>query len=131
MIRTIRVLKALAEWEDNLVEFKWGKTDCVHFADFVTKKITGHSVMPDWAVYGNEDEAHEIVDEKGGFLEALEFALGDSLEPDQLKIGDIALARLPIVGEIVGIHMPYQFVTVHHKGLIQCSDSYEVCGWKV
>lgn len=133
-MRFIKVMRAIAEWEDDRTEFRYGATDCCRFAAHITKRITGEEIWPAWAVYDDAGSAALLVGSYGGLREIVSHALGEPVSPSLLKVGDPVLANLPKVGEIMGVYVPGSFVTVLDRGLCQfdiTNKNYLVCGWRV
>lgn len=111
-------------------QFKYGTLDCCLFAGEVVKELTGSNPMEQF-MYNDETEAHRLISLWGGSLErAAEKLLGESVDVDELEVGDVILARVNQV-DIVGVMLIDEGILKTANGTVKVPKRLIVKGWKI
>ena len=120
------VQDVIARYENKEVEY--GVRDCCQFAGAVYKEITGKDVMEHFD-YSSEEEAYEIIEERGGWDAMLEDVLGEPIYQG-FRNGDPVLVNIPTVGYALGVMFLDLPVILTEQRFIQAPKSMIVKGWK-
>ena len=117
-------LNAINKW--NRRRFSYGDADCCQFTAFIVKQLTGRDYARQFS-YSNEQEADALISAKGDLRDFAESILGEPT--GGLKTGDPVIMRLPTIGQVMGILLGDNIVSVCERGLIRVDKRYLVCGW--
>ena len=120
----IATLQAINKWERR--EFAYGDADCCQFTAFIVKQLTGHDYSRQFA-YSNEAEADALISAKGELRDFAESILGEPT--GGLKTGDPVIMQLRTIGQVMGVLLGDQIVSLCQRGLIRVDKRYLICGW--
>lgn len=129
----LRLQKVLNDWETR--KFKWGESDCVHFAGACLEAITGEDPLEDLAVYSNEAEALSLIENLGGSLrKAVDIILNVQSADNAPDKGDLVLAERTIRGRTgpgLGICLGPHCAFVGRKRLERIPTNDCLCSWEI
>ena len=107
-----------------------GGHDCCSLAREAVRLRTGRDPAPE-LTYSDQDSALAILKQHGGLDGLLRHVLGEPVPPAELGMADIALVRLPLVGELVGVICRQGAIVPMPVGLDVAPARCVVHGWRI
>ena len=121
-----QVLQALNKWKRRA--FDYGDADCVQFANFITKELTGRDYLRDFT-YSTEEQANAIIDKEGDLEDTVTAILGESTENvSELPDGSPVIIKFP-AGQLMGIKLGDEAICLTLKGFSRIPENYIAAGW--
>tara|TARA_R110000803_G_scaffold113161_1_gene181547 strand:+ start:1505 stop:1894 length:390 start_codon:yes stop_codon:yes gene_type:complete len=121
-----QVLQALNKWKRRA--FEYGDADCVQFANFITKELTGRDYLRDFT-YSTEEQANAIIDKEGDLEDTVTAILGESTENvSELPDGSPVIIKFP-AGQLMGIKLGDEAICLTLKGFSRIPENYIAAGW--
>jgi len=120
-----KILAAFNKWEKG--EFEYGTRDCVVFTAFMIKELHGVDYSHE-LIYGNEQQANEIIRAHKGFENLIDSVLGTPVE--EPISGHPVMCDLPRIGLLMGVKFKESVAVVTKRGLTTIPDSYIVRSWE-
>jgi len=116
--------------------FSWRGHDCVLFAARCVDAQCGtkfeQSIYSDYGFYDSPLSAARLISASGGFETMISRYLKAPVEVDQLRIGDVVLARSPNLNTIcLGICDEEYLIAPDFSRLAWVSMSHAIKGWKI
>jgi len=108
--------------------FQYGEWDCCQFVCNLIEAATGKNPALEYT-YCSESGAYRYIDQSNGLGNIASRALGEPVGKDELTIGDIALLKLPKVGEVLGAICHDGAACVTEAGFLKAHMKYVKYGW--
>lgn len=109
--------------------FGYGAFDCCQFARAAFTSLRGRDPAPSFD-YADETSADEIIEAHGTLEGLLRSILGEPTD-SPLRICDVALVKLPVVGEIVGVVGGASVIVPMKRGLERVPMRTITMGWAI
>lgn len=122
------VADVLDEWAKK--PFSYGGTDCCRFVAAIAEAVTGTNHMESFTYMGDK-EAKDLIAKYGSLKAVMTATLGEPIDVEQAKTGDVVLVHCSKEGQIAGSIVGDRVVVKTPDGIVGLNLGHAVCAWSV